>query len=103
MPYCNRCTKRITNNTDDNNHGYCESCLILVARELVVNTPDFDYTIQDEAWRVRAKQTLIDLYVSLRESGMPSPIRGMTPSMRVLFWTLLKQDDFERIGIGTPI
>ena len=98
MPECNRCTKRTLNTTDNNNHGYCESCLVLVGRELIANTPEFDYTEQNAIWRANAKQTLIDLYISLRDAGMSSPLNGMATSMRVLFWTLLKQEDFDRIG-----
>jgi len=97
MPQCNRCTKRTLNTTYDNNHGYCESCLILVGRELIVNTLNFDYTVQDTAWRAHAKQTLIDLYEALRDAGMTNPLTGMASSMRVLFWTLISNEEYKRL------
>ena len=95
MPECKRCTKRTLNTTYDNNHGYCESCLILVGRELIVNTPDFDYDVQDTAWRVAAKATLIGLYEQLRDAGMTNPLTGMASSMRVLFWTLINNEEYK--------
>jgi len=97
MPECKRCTKRTLNTTDDTNHGYCESCLILVARELIAGTPDFDYTVQDEEWRVTAKETLTTLYTRLKEAGMPNPLQGIGAGNRALFWTLFSIEEYKQL------
>ena len=97
MPECKRCTKRTLNTTYDNNHGYCESCLILVGRELITSTPDFDCTSQDTEWRINTKANLISLYEQLRDAGMINPLNGMGGSMRVLFWTLVNNEEYKRL------
>ena len=94
MPECNRCTKRTLNTTNDHNHGYCEVCLVLVARELIANTPDFNYTVQDTAWRANTKANLVSLYQQLRDAGMPNPFSGLSNSTIVLFWRLVTSEEF---------
>ena len=84
---CCRCNKRLTIKVAVDNGGYCESCLLLVAQEIVTHD-DFDNSEIDEQWRNNSKEILLDLYNSLKTAGMDDPLSGMHISTRSLFKAL---------------
>lgn len=84
---CTRCNRRITIKVAVDNGGYCESCLLMVAQEIVTHD-DFDNSEVDKEWRNNARERLLDLYNALKIAGMDDPLSGMHVSTRSLFKSL---------------
>lgn len=86
MPECKRCTKRILNETDEINYGYCEICIAEIGAELVrIHEAEI---MPAKRWRLQKKREIDSLLKQLREAGMPNPVQGLGVRLRSLAYSL---------------